>query len=220
MNTLTTNFNKAYPVFAATSFVNSCVVEEPSNIGKDALQQIELTGFDGYSFPHEFVAKTVPFATAAQNPLPKENPVTVIRTDCDKVILFERDGQKFVMFCELKSTFSANELAHAKDQVVGSWIKVRSLLQTLQNINIDDYKPIGLIASFMPTDEILSMVSKNEDSKSAFAITLNATGKYSMPANRTNKYYHPLIVGTIDLFYLPVPDRQKIFSVDINSIIK
>lgn len=171
-------------------------------------------------FPHEFVAKSVPFATAAQNTLPKENPITVVRTDCDKVILFERDNQKFVMLCELKSTFCADEIAHAKDQIVGSWIKVRSLLLTLQDINIDDYRPIGLIASFMPTDEILSMVSKNEDRKSTFAITLNAKRKYSMPACKTNKYYHPLNVGTIDLFYLPVPGRQKTFSVDINTIIK
>lgn len=218
MNTLKSHFNKVYPVFAATSFTGSCVIEEPKNAGKDALQQLSLTGLDGHSFPHELVAKTVPFATAAQKTIAKEKPVGVIRTDCDKVILFERDGQKYILFCELKSTFSPDEIAHAKDQIVGSWIKMRSLFQTLQNVNIDEYKPIGLIASFMPTDEILSMVSKNEDRKSSFAITLNANRKYSMPANKTNKYYHPLVVGDIDLFYLPVPDRLKTYTVDVNKI--
>lgn len=50
MNKLTTNFNKAYPVFGSTSFVGFCKVEEPDNVGKDAFQELILTGFDGFCF--------------------------------------------------------------------------------------------------------------------------------------------------------------------------
>lgn len=221
MNTLTTNFNKAYSNFSSISFTGSCKVEEPDNVGKDAFQELILTGFDGYGFPHDFVAHTESFATSAQpSPLGVSNHCDVMKLNCDKVVLFELDGQKYILFCELKSTFSTEEIGHAKDQIVGSLVKVRSLFHTLQGVNLDEYKPIGLIVSFQPTIEQISAVSKNDDKKSAFAVKLNAEKKYPMPEEKTNKYFHPLNVGTIDLFYLPIPGRKKTFSVDINSIIK
>ena len=93
------------------------------------------------------------------------------------------------------------------------------MMLKLQGVILDEYKPIGLIVSFQPTDEQISALSKNYDMKSAFAIKLNAERKYHMPEAKTNKYFHPLNVGTIDLYYLPVPGRQKTYSVDINKIL-
>lgn len=221
MITLATNFNKAYPDFSSIAFTGSCKVEEPDNVGKDALQELTLTGFDGYGFPHDFVAHTESFATSAQtSPLGDGNHCDVMRLNCDKVVLFELNGQKYILFCELKSTFSTEEIGHAKDQIVGSLVKVHSLFHTLQGVNLGEYKSIGLIVSFQPTDEQISAVSKNYDKKSAFAVKLNAERMYPMSEDKTNKYFHPLNVGTIDLFYLPVPDRRKTYTVDINKIIK
>lgn len=220
MKTLTINFNKAYPAFSSTAFTGSCKVEEPENAGKEAFRELILTGIDGYGFPHDLVANTESFAKLAQKtPLESGNHCDVMRLNCDKVVLFELNGQKYMLFCELKSTFSTDEICHAKDQIVGSLVKIRSLFHTLQGVNLDEYKPIGLIVSFQPTDEQISAVSKNYDMKSNFAIRLNADRKYNMPEIRTNKYFHPLNVGTIDLYYLPVPGRQKTYSVDINTII-
>lgn len=221
MNTLTTNFNKAYPEFSTSSFSGSCIVEEHENDGKDALQQLEILGIEGYRFPHELVEKTSSFADIAKTPvLQNQNHCGVLKLNCDRVVLFEWKGQKILLFCELKSTFDTEEIAHAKDQIVGSWVKIRSLLQTLQGFDLDMYKPVGLIVSFEPTQEQLNALSKNYDLKSAFAVNLSAERFRTMQAAKTNKYFHPLNVGTIDLFYLPVPGRQKTFSVDINSIIK
>lgn len=221
MNTLTTNFNKAYPGFSSSAFTGSCKVEEPDNVGKDAFQELTLTGFNGYSFPHDFVAHTESFAKSAQtSTLGADNHCDVMRLNCDKVVLFELGGQKYILLCELKSTFSIEEIGRAKDQIVGSLVKVRSLFHTLQGVNLDEYKTIGLIVSFQPTDEQINAVSKNYDKKSAFAVKLNAERRYLMPEEKTNKYFHPLNVGTLDLFYLPIPGRQKTYSVDINMIIK
>lgn len=220
MKTLTINFDKAYPAFSPEYFTDSCKVEEPENTGKEAFRELTLTGFDGYSFPHDLVANTVSFAKQAQKNLIKPgNHCDVMRLNCDKVVLFELEGQKYMLFCELKSTFSTDEIVHAKDQIVGSLVKIRSLFHTLQGVELDEYKPIGLIVSFQPTDEQINALSKNEDMKSVFAIKLNAERKYNMPEAKTNKYFHPLNVGTIDFYYLPVPERQKTYSIDINTII-
>lgn len=220
MKTLTINFDKAYPAFSPEYFTDSCKVEEPENADKEAFRELTLTGFDGYSFPHDLVANTVSFAKQAQENLIKPgNHCDVMRLNCDKVVLFELEGQKYMLFCELKSTFNTDEIVHAKDQIVGSLVKIRSLFHTLQGVELDEYKPIGLIVSFQPTDEQINALSKNEDMKSVFAIRLNAERKYNMPEAKTNKYFHPLNVGTIDFYYLPVPERQKTYSVDINTII-
>lgn len=220
MKTLTINFDKAYPAFSPEYFTDSCKVEEPENADKEAFRELTLTGFDGYSFPHNLVAQTVSFAKQAQKKLIKPgNHCDVMRLNCDKVVLFELEEQKYMLFCELKSTFSTGEIVHAKDQIVGSLVKIRSLFHTLQGVKLDEYKPIGLIVSFQPTDEQINALSKNEDMKSAFAVMLNADRKYNMPEKNTNRYFHPLNVGTIDFYYLPVPERQKTYSVDINTII-
>lgn len=221
MKTLASNFNIAYPEFSTSSFSGSCIVEEHENDRKDAFQQLEILGIDGYRFPHELVEKTSSFADIAKTPvLQNKNHCGVLKLNCDRVILFELEGQKIILFCELKSTFDTEEIAHAKDQIVGSWVKIRSLFQTLQDFDLDKYKPIGLIVSFEPTQEQLDALSKNYDLKSAFAVNLNIDRFRTMPASKTNKYFHPLNVGTIDLFYLPVPGRRKAYSVDIHTIIK
>lgn len=221
MITLTKYFNKAYPVLCSSHFKGSCIVEEPENAEKDGFNELTLTGFDGYCFPHSFVADMQSFADKAQHSsFDVNNHCNVLKLNCDKVVLFELNGQKYMLFCELKSKFSLEEIAHAKDQIVGSLVKVRSLFHTLQDVNLDEYKPIGLIVSYQPSDEQISAVSKTEDKKSTFVIRLNAEKHYTMPKKKTNAYFHPLNVGTIDLFYLPVPGREKSFSVDIRTIIK
>lgn len=230
MKTLTSNFNKAYPNFSSIPFCGSCKIEESENVGKNALQELTLTGFDGYGFPKDFVAKATSFASLAQtsstdtvlqtSSRKNDNHCNVLLLNCDKVVLFEMNGQKYMLFCELKSKFSAEEIGHAKDQIVGSLVKVRSLFHSLQGFNLDEYKPIGLIVSFEPTDEQIRALSTKENKIFSFAITLNKNRYYPMPKDKTNKYFHPLEVGTIDIFYLPVPGRQKQYSVDIKTIIK
>lgn len=220
MNTLHLNFNKAYPVFSSMKFHDRCVIEEPDNKDRNALQQLELTGFDGYDFPHDLVSQTASFASAAQkNAGLPESHSDVMRLNCDKVILFEREGQKHILFCELKSSFSSDEIAHAKDQIVGSLVKIRSLFQSLQGFDAKEYKYIGLIASFKPTEEQLNALSKLNDKKSSFAVMLNAHGKYSMSSQKMDDFFYPLSVGAMELYYLGVPQRQKTYSVDINTIL-
>ena len=107
MKTLTDNFNKAYPNFASIAFTDACVIEEPANAANGKFHRLTLTGFNGYGFPHNLVSQTASFATASQKGITttKDCQYDVLRKDCDKVILFERAGQKYMLFCELKSTF-------------------------------------------------------------------------------------------------------------------
>lgn len=213
MKKLVENFNKVYPVFASNSFRESCDVCEPENQETHYFQKLILTGFDGYIFPHEIMGKASSFASMAKHH-------GVLTLDCDGVILFEHNNQKYILLCELKSSYLCDEIAKAKNQIVGSSVKMKSLISSLQGFDLSDFKTIGLIVSFEPTDEQITNLSKNEDRKSSFAISLQANKRYTMPDLKTNKFFYPLNIGTIDLYYVPVPNRQTSYAVDVKSWLK
>lgn len=212
MNKLADNFNQIYPVFGATVFKGICSIKEPQNAGTKNFQEIRLTGFDGFLFPHELASKASSFPCTAQHK-------GVLTLDCDGIIFFENNGQKYILFCELKSSYVLEEIAHAKDQLIGSFVKMKSILSTIQGYKPDDYKPVGLIVSYEPTQEQLTNISKNDDKRSSFAITLNCNKFYSMPAYKCDKFFCPLAVGDFDIYYVAVPNRQTTYSIDINNVL-
>ena len=214
MELLARNFCAAYPDVTPIIFKGQCKVEEPKNKKSGTgFLQIEFKGIDGVSFPHELANKASSFAS-------KVNHTGILLQDCDGIVLFEKDGQKYMLFCELKSTFSTEEIAKAKNQLVGSYIKMKGILSTLQGYDNNTYKPIGVIVSFEPTQEQLNAISKRDDRHSHFAISLNTKKIYCMHSSKCNSFFHPFAVGDFDIYYVGVPNRQQIYSVDLYNIIK
>lgn len=212
MKTVTDNFNKAFPNLASKSFTGTCYIDEHDNDNTDKFQRAVLTGLEGYVFPHELMGRASTFASSSGHK-------GVLALDCDQVVLFEHNGQKYILLCELKSSYTCDNIAHAKDQIVGSSVKMRSLLSFLQGFDKSEYKIIGLIVSFEPTEEQITNITKNEGSKSAFAIRLQADKKYIMPAAKTNRFFKPLEVGDIDLYHVAVPGRKTTYTIDISTLI-
>lgn len=198
---------------AALPFEGTCNLDEHENDETDKFQRIVLTGLDGYVFPHELMGKASSFPGKAGHE-------GVLTLDCDGVLLFERGGQKYILICELKSSYTSERIIHAKDQIIGSCVKMRSLLSSLQGFDESEYKAIGLIVSFEPTQEQITSFTKNEGTKYTFLLRLQAEKKYSMPAARTNRFFHPLKVGDFDIYYVAVPDRQTTYTVDINTFLR
>ena len=213
MDKLANNFNTIYPGFASTKFNGGCSITEPENIGTNKFQKIILNSFDGFQFPHELAGKTSSFPSIAKHK-------GVLQNDCDGIVLFEKSGQKYILFCELKSSYILENIVKAKDQLIGSFVKFKSLLSTLQGYKSDEYKAVGLIVSFEPTHEQLTDIGKNQDRGASFAIRLNSDKFYTMPADRCDNYFCPLSVGCFEIYYIAVPDRKTTFSIDINTIIK
>ncbi|MBR3566994.1 MAG: hypothetical protein IKO46_10850 [Salinivirgaceae bacterium] len=213
MNQLAEKYNIAYPELKSEKFHESCTIVEPQNNGTEKFQEIVLTGWDGILFPHELARKTSSFPSIAKH-------TSVLNLDCDGIVIFEKNGEKYILFCELKSSFIWEDITHAKDQLIGSSVKLKGLLNTLQGFNTNDYKYIGLIVSFEPTQEQLTNISKNDNAGAAFAISLNSQKHYFMPADKCDKYYYPLAAGQFDIYYISVPNRQTTISVNVNSFLK
>ncbi len=215
MDKLVKNFDQTYPNYASTKFVGSCSIKEPNNFGTNKFYEIQLNSFDGFQFPHDLAEKTSSFPKIADHK-------GYLLKDCDGILLFEKNGQKYILFCELKSSYILDDIVYAKNQLVGSYVKFKGLLSCIQGYEQKDYKPIGLIVSFEPTQEQLTNISKKlgTDRRSSFALTLNSKRFYSMPADKCDSYFCPLAVGNFDIYYVAVPNRQTVFSIDINAIIK
>lgn len=72
------------------------------------------------------------------------------RRDCDGICLLEVDGRNILLIIEVKSGF--NEIKKkAFEQLVASYIKTRSILQSIEGYNPDEYEEIGLLVSYPPT---------------------------------------------------------------------
>lgn len=213
MSLLADNFNKAYPGVKSETFEGVCSITEPQNNGTEKFQEIILTGWDGIIFPRDLACLASSFPK-------KANHNGVLLKDCDGIVIFEKNGEKYILFCELKSSFFLDDIAQAKNQLIGSSVKMKGILSTLQGFNTDDYNYIGLIVSFEPTQEQLTNISKNDDARASFAISLNSNKYYSMSADKCNRYFHPLAVGCFNIFYISVPNHYTKYTVDVNTFLK
>ena len=76
----------------------------------------------------------------------KSGSSPIFHLDCDGIILFEEDGQKYMFLTELKSTFDSKDISHAKDQIISSYIKFNMILNLVDFYNKEDYIVKGFIA--------------------------------------------------------------------------
>ena len=213
MKSLAYNFNRAFPALASTEFFGGCTISEPLNYGTDKFQELQIQGIDGFLFPHDLSSKASSFAKKCRGK-------SCLYCDCDGIMLIERSGKKYLVVCELKSSFDSDEIAHAKDQLVGSYIKMVGILSTLQNFNRDEYEVRGVIASFEPSDEAIDALTKCEgDPKKRFTLRLANDKKYMMPSIKCQKSFSPFDVRDFEIFYVPVPNRSITHTIDLPSLL-
>ena len=222
MKTLIDNYNIAYHALAASSFTSSCKIYEPENKKKiDALQEIELTGFSGYSFPHKLAGELSSFvklATNKSNTLQngKENH---LYKDCDGIVFYEKEEQKYMLFCELKSGYSYDEILKAKNQICASYIKMKALMGTLQDFNLQDFVLVGIIFSYNPKSEEKNFNAKAFGRGESFPEKLRMFGNVHLDKAVNDKVFSPFKMDNITVYHCPVPDNNATYSIDINTII-
>ena len=72
------------------------------------------------------------------------------RRDCDGICLLEIGPRKLLLIIEVKSGF--NEIKKKGfEQLVASYVKIRSILQSINGYNPADYEEMGLLISYPPT---------------------------------------------------------------------
>lgn len=72
------------------------------------------------------------------------------RRDCDGICLLEVGSRKLLLVIEVKSGY--NEIKKkGVEQLVASYVKIRSILQSIDGYNPADYEEMGLLISYPPT---------------------------------------------------------------------
>lgn len=217
MITLVNNFNEAFPKCQMSDVSERTSVIEQSNEDNGKFRELELTDINGYTFCDGFAGKLNSFAS-------KSGHKRCLLKNCDGIHIFEHKGEKYLMLSELKSTYNTEHIDKAKKQLIGSYLNLMAVLQVLQGFDVHDYHIFGVIAAYRPTEEMLSAISKRDDSISAFAIKLNADQKYLMSAHKCQKCcqmcYCPLNVGDFLIVYVPVENGSQKCSVSIEDILK
>lgn len=222
MSTLIDNFNKLYPAFAVVNISGECIVaeQEATDAGHN-FRQLTITGVTGWQFPHELPKKATSFYNKSQTEVPfEEFPChVIIREDCDGIFCVEKEGKMIFYVCELKSSYNKASIVKAKDQIVGSWFKLLSLLNLLQSFDKSRIEVRGLIVAYEPNTEQLSGLKDLSDRGAKFCISLNNKLKYEMPREHCEKYWHPFACQDIIIQYVAIPHYQKNYTIRFDELV-
>lgn len=213
MKTLIEHFDKLYPNYSSKEFEGCHVVREKENECDKAFHELTINDIEGYEIPNKIAKDSTSFYTKANSRQPMNH-------DCDGIFFSEYSGQKYLFLCELKSTFASQEIQKAKEQIIGSYLKMHSLLSLLQSYRKDEIEVRGLIVSFKPNVErLLAIEKKSESDKSChFCSCLYRDNKYVMPQKNSERYYAPLCVPGLTIHYVGVPDSQQEYAINFNSL--
>lgn len=155
------------------------------------------------------------------------------RRDCDGICLLEVNGRNILLVIEVKSGF--NEIKKKGfEQLVASYVKVRSILQSIEGYDPADYEEMGLLVSYppdgsytMPARSVIGAKLKmiaptaldklnNANSatlKANHEVTLNLSG-YNVNACHVNP---SLYSQTLRVKHVAVKDQAPSGTIDLDS---
>lgn len=200
-------FNQLYPHYAAKPFEDACDVEEPA---QDAFNRLTVTGCSGFAFPRCLAGDSMSFYSKAESPDP-------MRFNSDGMFLTEVDGRRCLFVCELKSTFDSCQIAHAKEQIVGTLLRLKAQMSILQSKPNWEYH--GVIVSYEPTMEQLACLCKLTSRDAKFSSYLCVKKHKQISALLGCRYYKPLDFPNMFIHYVPVPERKRDIKVNLRDLL-
>lgn len=162
------------------------------------------------------------------------NSSDIFHLDCDGIILFEKDGKKYMFFSELKSTFDTSDIFHAKDQIISSYIKINMIMHLLRCYNSNDFIIKGFIVCLPPKPGFLrdlyrqQMCKPGSKYKEDAEFTLELCYCKSQKTTLTPKDCFKLkslplgdkgIFRSIDFHYVEVPSGMNSITLDVDNYI-
>lgn len=204
-------FSTLYPNYAFCAYEGNCEVMETNPKDDKDFRRFVVTCGSYWLIPRKFAAESVSFYGKAGSPAP-------MRFNCDGVFYSEIDGRKCLFVCELKSSFSADQIAHAKEQIVGTVLRLKALTSILQTS--PEWEIHGVIVSYEPTIGQITFVNKLTSRDASFSKHLIETGHKKITAEMARKYYKPMAVPDITFHYVAVPERQPEYQMSLTDLIK
>ncbi len=215
------DFNKLYPAYKAESINGSCDIEETEHVTAPTCQFRKLTinHISGWQFPNSIIKDNTSFYSKSHRNNKLKPCHEILTKDCDGIYCVEKDDKIVFYFCELKSSFTSQNIIKAKDQIVGSALKFVGLLGMMNCFDRENIIVKGVIASYKAEIEHSNAILKLGNEKGGkFCKDLLVNETYKMPHQKCMEYWDPLYCMDIDITYIGVPNKQQAFSIDIAAI--
>ena len=216
------NYNAIYPNYKGHKVAGTCEIVEYANLGKPGIfQKLKLSNFKGWQINREITSATTSVYEKSEKGCP-DLPTQchyLLHRDCDG-LLYESRGEEIRLYAfELKSSYSTDNIVKAKDQLVGSLLKMQAQLSILQGYCPAHIKYIGVIVAFEPTAEQKCYILKNFSNRDAlFCGRLLSEKQYDMSSERCSTYWSPLRIPEITLRLVTVPGRNIEHPLDFNAL--
>ncbi len=82
---------------------------------------------------------------------------------CDGVLIIEQKEQKYIVFIELKSDYTKENIRKAERQLCASYLHVMVLLNCLNDFDLHQYKKCGIIISHPIDKETITRIQKTSN---------------------------------------------------------
>lgn len=145
------------PEYASDRQVGACTVREQDSGA--TLKSVEWSNGSFVKMDHSMSKDLTGFFSKAKSP-------EIFRYDCDGVIFFEEDGRKYMFLNELKSGFSTQDLYHAKQQIISSFLKTNMLMHLSSVYHIEDFIVKGFIFTRRPKPDFLVSLYRGDMDRS------------------------------------------------------
>ena len=219
MNTLIENFNNLCPLCAACPVDGDCIIDEHDNENRfNVFQRLIITDFKGWQFPHDLPNKLSASYCRLHNPTSNNNCHKVVRLSCDSILCIEEEGKIIFYVCELKSSYDKDQIVHAREQIVGSYIKILALLNTLQGFDMNRIEMRGVIFAYEMNPERLSIFKNTSEIATRFCLKLYEDKIYNMPSSNCESYWYPLSCPDVKLILITVPNLKREHTISFKDI--
>lgn len=126
--------------------------------------------------------------------------------------------EEFGKLYPVYATLYFKDISHAKEQIVGTLLRLQAQLSILQSLPEWEYHRV--IVSYEPTGSQLVVASKLTSRDASFSRYLCAKKHKLISSSIANKYYAPLALPDVNIHYVAVPDRQNEYQVDLRELLR
>lgn len=211
---LSAEFDKLYAGRPTHPFADKIDVKETE--ARDTgieVRRLRFINVNGCEIQHRLLKRIASLYESACTPN-AISQLDIAGRDCDGIFLVDKGATIRMNLCELKTTANIDNICDAKDQIIGSYIEINSLLQNLQSYTDGSIEVVGFIVSHGPKSAIKSMAKDIRDPRARFYLKLMTEKEYTMPKNKMEIFYHPLKMPSIKFYFVEVPAKMQQHQVD------
>jgi hypothetical protein len=145
------SINSLFPKYKSKIINGNVSIEEKDPKAK--LREIQFEHSEFWRIDTTMIKDFSSFFQIAESP-------DFLCKDCDGIVVFEYNGQKYMLIVELKSSFDTETIFYARKQIISTYIKLNILLNIIPEYKKDEYICKGVIASLNPDDNKQNWISK------------------------------------------------------------